>query len=410
MNVPQWVLLMLTIMSRVTAFRVTAFRALAQTNRLQTRLFGVDVVSSMPMDDLQRHSSLDLASGTSVRPSLPPLVVHIKTEKVYESILDAILSEMSTESREIIDSAYLKELIRFGAVYTSLESKRPPKPRRLIVDDDDDVGEGFENLNRVQVPVDTYFRVHVNPRRYKIAEGVDWHSRILYNDEQYIAIDKPCGLPVGPTLDNYKENCAFVLAPFLTDCDQTQLRLASRLDACTEGVIIYAKTQRAISHINQVFREKKVQKEYLANCQGSVTASTGRVLHVYTKKTKFNKPGLLRKFDEDLVSGDNPRYQRAEMEILSVQPRDVTTLTSIKLITGRTHQIRLQCSALGNAIVGDTRYAPITGRLGTDEEDEDIFGEEPDAIHLKCVRLLFDDKANLPFPNNTLETSSPRWK
>ena len=110
------------------------------------------------------------------------------------------------------------------------------------------------------------------------------------------------------------------------------------------------------------------------------------------------------------MSGQNARYQRAEMEILSLEPRESTTLVNINLVTGRTHQIRLQCSTLGNPIVGDTRYAPVTGQLGTlDVDSEDVFGEEPDAIQLKCMRLVFHEKAKLPF--ETLEVSSPNnWK
>ena len=407
-----WSILILLVfmISRVVCLK--GFHALGNAKKkcLQTtRMFGVDVVSSMPADQLQRHGSLNLPSGTSMRDSLPSLVVHIRTEKEYGSILDAILSEIYP--RDIIDTTYLQELIRFGAVYTSLKSARPPKPRRLIVDDVDGSREiDFDQVNEVKVPVDTYFRVHVNPRRYSTTDSVDWNARIIYNDDHFIAIDKCAGLPVGPTLDNYKENVAFALGPFLTDCHHTQLKLASRLDACTEGLIIYAKTQQAISHINQAFRDRMVQKQYLANCQGSMTVATGRVLHAYTKKTKSKKPGMLRAFDEDIVSGQNARYQRAEMEILSLEPRESTTLVNINLVTGRTHQIRLQCSALGNPIVGDTRYAPVTGQLGTlDVDSEDVFGEEPDAIQLKCMRLVFHEKAKLPF--ETLEVSSPNnWK
>ena len=154
--------------------------------------------------------------------------------------------------------------------------------------------------------------------------------------------------------------------------------------------------------LNKHLSEGLFQKTYLALCQGSAEFGPplGRIRHGFRRVNKQHvsgKPSLLREYDASLISSDEAggEWQLAELVIRSVRrvilrdSADVRWECEIQLITGRTHQIRLQLAALGYPIVFDTRYTPVAGLLddGMSTGDE-LFGPEPkSAIGLHCASL-----------------------
>ncbi|MCC5023309.1 MAG: RluA family pseudouridine synthase [Candidatus Synoicihabitans palmerolidicus] len=131
-----------------------------------------------------------------------------------------------------------------------------------------------------------------------------------------------------------------------------RLRPAHRLDANTSGLVVCARTRRHAQQLHPQFDRTEVDKVYVARVQGRPTA------------TSFDGEAPIS--DEPGPAGNrtcNPTAgkslaARTEFRVLSYQESDDTTLIEARLITGRTHQIRLHLHFLGHPIVGD----PIYGR------------------------------------------------
>ena len=128
----------------------------------------------------------------------------------------------------------------------------------------------------------------------------------------------------------------------------------------------------------------------------------GRIRHGFRKVNKQHisgKPTLLCKYDATLIASDeNSEWQLAELIIDSVRrvvlrheggEDEFLWECEIRLITGRTHQIRLQLAALGYPILQDSRYIPVAGMLDDGvSTGEGLFGPEPkSAIGLHCASL-----------------------
>lgn len=369
-------------------------------------------------DSLQYHKSL---YPCPIRP-YPPLIYHIKTDKEFNSIHDVIKDETK------LPSPLINELIAFGAIYFALPaigvtiSKPGGSPSRR-----------FENMSRVirlvisdakgesqALPIGTYVRVHVNPRRYPIFyqySEVDWLNRILPTDRtDLLFVEKPAGVPCLSTVDNGVENLESIMTKVYAakiGKDACTLYNLGRLDACTEGVVAYALSKKAAANAHKLIADRNVKKLYRLLCYrecisdregidndiSAILPIDTSILHCYNrlrKQHEFSKPTLLKQYSQKLMDAEAEKlesnmhegshWQKAELIV-----RKVTLLTDknlnmddinrenshsngsdssgnsskrmyyeceVELITGRTHQIRLQFAALNLPIVGDSRYIP----------------------------------------------------
>jgi tRNA pseudouridine32 synthase / 23S rRNA pseudouridine746 synthase len=182
--------------------------------------------------------------------------------------------------------------------------------------------------------------------------GVDLHARILYRDNQIIVIDKPAGLPVhaGPRAKHTLESLL----------GQLKLGLAHppipahRLDHDTSGCLILARNERARRKLGRLFSAGRIEKIYWAIVAGAPPAAEGCVDLPLRKIT--SKQGWRMTAD----SGG----QSAVTDYKVLGRRDDRTWLELRPCTGRTHQIRVHCSALGCPILGDPVYgAAASGPL-----------------------------------------------
>ncbi|MCX7979243.1 MAG: RluA family pseudouridine synthase, partial [Bdellovibrionaceae bacterium] len=224
-----------------------------------------------------------------------------------------------------------------------------------------------EFLPSLQLKSGDYVRLHENPRRFAV-EKVNWGSLIVRDESDWLLIDKPAGIPVHPTLDNAIENALVQMEQTLG----TKLYTTHRLDIPTSGQLALAKTKNAQSRINRFFRQGRVEKIYQATVQGHLQLR-GRVEHWMDYSNRA--PRIVHP-----EPGENRHY--CALEILGYENKALTTDLKIRLITGRTHQIRAQLSALGYPIVNDVLYgAESTG--------------EGELIHLRCEKLQFTDSSEI---------------
>jgi len=126
------------------------------------------------------------------------------------------------------------------------------------------------------------------------------------------------------------------------------LGITHRLDRPTSGVIIFTKTSKALSRMNEMFKKNEINKTYWAIVKLIVNKSSVKLEDYLTKNTKQNKSYVT-----------NPLNKKAKKAILhyqSILNLDNYSLLKIKLETGRHHQIRTQLSKAGMSIKGDLKY------------------------------------------------------
>lgn len=120
----------------------------------------------------------------------------------------------------------------------------------------------------------------------------------------------------------------------------------NRLDRNTYGLVIFGKNNKSLMELNTIVRERKVQKYYRALIEGKIKDG---IYKAYIKKDpKLNKSVVFNRRQEN--------SKEIEMEVKMIDTNGIISLIDIRLITGRSHQIRSHLKYLGNPIVGDLKY------------------------------------------------------
>jgi len=176
------------------------------------------------------------------------------------------------------------------------------------------------------------------------AAAIDLACRVLYRDSQIIVIDKPAGLPVhgGPKAKDSIESSLDVLKFGLS---QPPIP-AHRLDHDTSGCLILARNERARRKLGRLFASGRIEKLYWAIVVGAPSAPKGHVDLPLRKVTR--KEGWR-------VAAD-PDGQTAATDYSVLGHRGNLAWLALRPHTGRTHQIRVHCAALGCPILDDPLY------------------------------------------------------
>jgi len=185
---------------------------------------------------------------------------------------------------------------------------------------------------------------------------------ILEETEDYLVINKPTGLLVHQTqaLEKYTlTNWLCKRNPAITSVGEDSLRpgIVHRLDKPASGVMVIAKNQEMFLHLKKQFQKRSVKKEYIVLVHGVVEQEYGQI-DFEIARGKEGKMVSRPKTDE--LSLRNIRKLQKGKEALtefSVEKRfSRFTLLTVKIHTGRTHQIRVHMLAYNHAVVGDTLY------------------------------------------------------
>lgn len=373
-------------------------------------------------------------------------------------------------------------------------------------------------------PHGSYLRVHCDPRMFPASQGTDWNNRIVHANADFVVLDKPAGVPTVPTIDNGVENCLFQASLAVAGLTAESrslpplLHAVSRLDVCTSGIVVFARHKEAAKQLNELFRDRRVKKRYLALLTPGPPVPLGPAAHCCRSKAfdGSRRPRIYADYDEELLTGDKwgGAWQDALSMVLLCAPAPgaaaaaavagdraeeeaaaraleesaagaaarleaelaaglglgsgsspeemeeaaakgaaemaggavkeeggdgrasssnekeaaavvsgaaeargegegdghdhVPHLCAMELGTGRTHQLRLQLAAMGAAIVGDTRYRGVVGRVHRGlRADDDVskFGQEPEAIALQAARIEFEWRGSTV----VYSTKRPSW-
>lgn len=196
-------------------------------------------------------------------------------------------------------------------------------------------------------------------------------ERVLYEDNHLIVVNK---LP-GEIVQGDKTGDATLgdmIKAYIKEKYQKPgevfLGTVHRLDRPTSGVVVFARTSKSLSRMNELFRERKTLKIYWAVVKNEPSESKGTLIHYLTKNETKNKS-----FASEIEKTGSLRAW-LDYEVLSRSDR--YALIEVNPHTGRHHQIRVQLSTIGCPIKGDLKY-------GAERSNED------GSIHLHARKLSF---------------------
>ena len=190
---------------------------------------------------------------------------------------------------------------------------------------------------------------------------MDLPFEIIHEDNHLLVVNKPAGMLVqGDETgdDSLIEICKNYIKIKYKKPGNVFLGLPHRLDRPVSGVVILAKTSKALDRINEQFRKRKVDKIYWAITHSTPPELEGKLIHWLVKDHKKNLVSAFKKEKRNAV--------KAELEYRVIGKISDENLIEIKLLTGRFHQIRIQLKSIGCSIVGDVKYGfPKPNRDGS---------------------------------------------
>lgn len=201
-------------------------------------------------------------------------------------------------------------------------------------------------------------------RRARVVPAVVEGMTIVHDDPDVVVVDKPAGVAAHPSLGWDGPDVVSGLAGagfrITTSGAAERQGIVHRLDVGTSGLMVVAKSERAYTALKRAFRERTVDKAYLALVQGHLDPLEGTI-----DAPIGRHPGSEWKFA--VTAGGRAAVTHYEV----IEMMRATCLVRVRLETGRTHQIRVHFAALHHPCVGDPLYGSDPGlaaRLGLDRQ------------------------------------------
>lgn len=192
----------------------------------------------------------------------------------------------------------------------------------------------------------------------------------IYEDQNIVVVDKPAGLVVHQGAGEHERTLSDWLIKNYPDTaremwpDRARAGIVHRLDKDTSGLIILAKNPRSLETMQQLFKEKQIEKKYLTlvygeleKPEGEITGYIGRDPHARRKQTS-------KSIVFDFESGQHRESKTCYRVVKQYQyEKSDLSLIEAKLETGRMHQIRVHFKSIGHPVIGDQTYNIKHSRL-----------------------------------------------
>lgn len=178
---------------------------------------------------------------------------------------------------------------------------------------------------------------------------------IVYEDDQILLINKPAGMVVHPGSGNYNgtllNGIAYYLQqknPELSDKILPRFGLVHRIDKNTSGLLLLAKTDKALKHLAKQFFNHSIERKYVALVWGNIENNEGTIVAHVGRNLRH------RKLFEAYPDGDHGKEAITHYKVL--ERFHYVTLIECTLETGRTHQIRVHMKHIGHTLFSDDTY------------------------------------------------------
>jgi len=184
---------------------------------------------------------------------------------------------------------------------------------------------------------------------------------IRYEDEDFLVVNKPAGMVVHPAAGHERGtlvNAVLAHCPDLPGIGgEKRPGIVHRLDKETSGLIIVAKHDKALRHLQKQFKARTVSKSYLALVEGHIQPPQATI------DAPIGRDPRQRKRMAVIRPGSSARSRESQTVYTLLRSYDDFSLVECQPLTGRTHQIRVHLAFAGYPIVGDTVYGPRKPRL-----------------------------------------------
>jgi 23S rRNA pseudouridine1911/1915/1917 synthase len=190
---------------------------------------------------------------------------------------------------------------------------------------------------------------------------------IPYEDEHLLVVDKAAGLVVHPARGHREGTLSQLLDGVAAGGDPGRAGIVHRLDRDTSGLLVVARSEEVHGLLQAALAKRLIEREYLALVRGRPPARSGTI------DAPIGRDPQVR--TRMAIGGNAPREARTHFTLERALPE--FSLLSVRLETGRTHQIRVHMQAIGHPVAGDPEYG-APGALGLERQ------------FLHAARLAFD--------------------
>lgn len=172
---------------------------------------------------------------------------------------------------------------------------------------------------------------------------------ILYLDNHLLIVNKPKGMLTQPSPDKIESLETYAKEYIRQEFNKKAgifLHTIHRLDKDVSGIVVFARSKKALSRLNASMREKAFTKIYVAKVEGNLKESKG-TLKDYIAHLDYRA---------EIVKSNHPKAKLAILDYEVIDSTEDTSTLEIELKTGRYHQIRVQLANIGHPIIGDKKY------------------------------------------------------
>jgi len=256
-----------------------------------------------------------------------------------------------------------------------------------------------------------------HPPHENLLIGEDLPLDVVYEDDQLLVVNKPAGMVVHPGHGNYSGtliNALIFHFDNLPNNSSDRPGLVHRIDKDTSGLLVVAKTEKAMAHLSAQFKAKTSEREYIAIVWGNLDEDKGTIEGNIGRhpKNRLQNPVYL---DDDAEKGKPAITHYSVLERLGY-----VTLVTCKLETGRTHQIRVHMKHIGHTLFNDERYGGnliLKGTTFTKYKQfvDNCFKVLPrQALHAKTLGFMHPTKQEFmrfesPIPDD-MQACIDKWK
>lgn len=226
---------------------------------------------------------------------------------------------------------------------------------------------------------------------------------IIYEDNDIIVCYKPAGIATQTRRIGQQDMESFIRNYRAAKNEPPYVGIVHRLDQPVEGVMVFAKNQKAAASLSRQIKEHTTEKYYRAASRGQGVSGAAveeeEAWHTLTDYISFDK----RTNTSKITSEKDRLAKKAVLQyrVISVTPdRDssqnecIRTEFDIKLLTGRHHQIRLQLAHIGYPLIGDTKYGkPASNNSGTGSKSGRTGGGVREQLALCSYKIVFEHPA-----------------